>query len=154
MYLPVAFSSDFPELLEKLRMNYWRRNHSWIFREQNWKRFLGEWITSRKDNYGILGFRTPHRWRGQGSKASPSLFFENREERTLILGKNTLIVSIYGLNVSFEMQFYEDLGEKMFVDKVFIEVPSIQEILPALKNSSLHAYFLSVRLLRVNDPGC
>ena len=42
----------------------------------------------------------------------PSLvFFENRK-RCPNFGKKTLIVSIFGLNFSFEMQFYQYLGEK------------------------------------------
>ena len=68
---------------------------------------------------------------------------------SLISEKNALVVFVYGLNVSFEMQFQEKLGEqtsKVFpctvflwctTDKMFIEVPSFQEPLPAGKNSWL-----------------
>ena len=62
-----------------------------------------------------------------------------------------MTVSIYGLNVSFEIQFLEHLGEKnskifpceallwCFMEKMFIEVPLFQETSPALKYSWLRA---------------
>ena len=48
---------------------------------------------------------------GEEGKASPGLFMKIKKA-ILILGKNNAIVPIYVLNVSFEMQFYEHLGEK------------------------------------------
>lgn len=38
-----------------------------------------------------------------GNEASPALFW-NLQKSVLILGNNTVIVFIYGLNLSFEMQ--------------------------------------------------
>ena len=37
-------------------------------------------------------------------EGSPAVFWKSKKS-VLILGKNTLIVTIYGLNASFEMQF-------------------------------------------------
>ena len=44
--------------------------------------------------------------------ASP---FLKMEKIPLILGRNTLTVSICRLNVSFEMHFLQHLGDKMFM---------------------------------------
>lgn len=51
--------------------------------------------------------------RTQGARlARPRLPFLKSKKTAQILGKNTLVVSIYGVNVSLEMQFLEHLGEK------------------------------------------
>ena len=41
VYPPAIFPLNSTEMLQILKMNYWRRNHKWIFREQD----LKEWIT-------------------------------------------------------------------------------------------------------------
>ena len=48
---------------------------------------------------------------GEDGTASPGLFMKIKKA-ILVLGKNNAIVPIYVLNVSFEMQFYDYLGEK------------------------------------------
>ena len=75
---------------------------------------------------------------------APTLFMKIEKNTVLILAKNTLIESMYGLNVLFEIQFLQHLGEnnpKIFLcrvfwsvaDKMLIKVPSIEEISPTLK---------------------
>ena len=75
---------------------------------------------------------------------APTLFMKIEKNTVLILAKNTLIESMYGLNVLFEIQFLQHLGEnnpKIFLcrvfwsvaDKMLIKVPSIEEISHTLK---------------------
>ena len=51
VYLVAAFQLNFTELLQVLKLNFWERNHNWVFGEQNLKEFLDEWI-NKKGNFG------------------------------------------------------------------------------------------------------
>ena len=89
--------------------------------------------------------------RGGRGGVSPTLF-QKLGKSALILGKNALIVVIYGLNFSIKMQFLrvsrkktEDFslqGKISFscCTLLFIKVPKFQENSPALKNSWLRAW--------------
>ena len=84
---------------------------------------------------------------GRGGEVSPALF-QKLEKSALILGKNALIVVIYGLNFLFKMQFVRFSRRKswrffpagpFFSTRLFIKVPYFQENSAALKNSWLRA---------------
>lgn len=85
-------------------------------------------------------------WYLHFTDVAPTLFMKIEKNTVLILEKNTLIESMYGLNVLFGIQFLQHLGEKnskiflcrvfwSVVDKTLIKVPSVEEISPMLKIS-------------------
>ena len=50
-HLPAAFSLNLNELLQILKLNYWRRNHNWIFWMQNVKVSWANGLLARRTSF-------------------------------------------------------------------------------------------------------
>ena len=66
--------------------------------------FVVSSLFSRNALHRYLPLHSGGRRDGQDGRGFTSTIFKT-EKSFLILGKNTLIVSIYGLNVTFEIEF-------------------------------------------------
>ena len=88
----------------------------------------GLYSEGERDIYAVYIHQPHPHAHNQKGEGRPPLSFLKIEKSVLILERKTLIVSIFGLNVPFKMQFQEYIGKKvpkwLHVRPLFPECPS------------------------------